>query len=188
MSFLRSSHLSNTKQHNMMKNTMIDKIVSGGQSGVDRAALDVSIKLGIPHGGWCPKGRKAEDGAIPACYQLNETDSDEYSERTKLNIRDTDGTLILVPTTPIKVTDGTILTIAEVKERAKPYLIIDLSRDYDKLSEIALWVKENSIKVLNVAGPRESQSPGVHKASSVLLTSFFEATPKKENDVNLKMM
>src|SRR5690242_15332061 len=105
---------------------MIKKIVSGGQTGPDRAALDVAIKLGIPHGGWCPRGRKAEDGDIPDRYQLRcptgdseDKETNIYNERTKLNIRDSDGTLILVPAIPLPntITDGTNLTIQEVKDK-----------------------------------------------------------------------
>lgn len=94
---------------------MLKKIISGGQTGVDRAALDAAILLKIPHGGWCPKGRLSEVGKIPDKYLLKETESSDYSERTKLNIHDSDGTLIFVPSTPIKVTDGTLLTIQKSK-------------------------------------------------------------------------
>src|SRR6186713_1323560 len=103
------------------------KTVSGGQTGVDRAALDVAISLNILHGGWCPKGRKAElNTLIPIEYNLKETESSEFEVRTKLNIHDSDGTLILVADTPIKVTDGTILTIQEAQRINKPYMILDL--------------------------------------------------------------
>ena len=142
---------------------MIEVIISGGQTGADRAALDAAIKLNIPHGGWCPKGRLAElGGTIPEKYLLKETPSSDYSERTKLNIRDSDGTLIFVPQMPLKVNDGTILTIQEVKDKNKPYIIIDLSHKPD-CHLIAEWVKINNIKVLNIAGPRESQSPGIYQ-------------------------
>ncbi|TAK78497.1 MAG: molybdenum cofactor carrier [Gammaproteobacteria bacterium] len=151
----------------------MDKIISGGQTGIDRAALDVAIKLNIPHGGWCPKGRKAENGIIPDYYQLQETETDDYSERTKLNIRDSDGTLILVLTTSIKVTDGTILTIQEVKEKNKPYLIVDLSIKKDPES-VVKWLADKNIKVLNVAGPRESQSPGIYHQGVGFLESIFK--------------
>lgn len=86
----------------------IDKIISGGQTGVDRAGLDVAIALGIPHGGWCPKGRKAEDGTIPAIYQIQETPKTNYKQRTGWNVRDSDGTLILTLGEP---TGGTAATI-----------------------------------------------------------------------------
>src|SRR3990167_717761 len=96
MNFLRFSRHLNTKQPSKKVKTMLKKIISGGQTGVDRAALDVSIKMGIPHGGWCPRGRAAEDGIIAEHYNLIETNSGDPSERTKLNIQDSDGTLILV--------------------------------------------------------------------------------------------
>lgn len=161
---------------------MLTKIVSGGQTGVDRAALDVAIKLGIPHGGWCPKGRLAElNTTIPEKYKLKETRTSEFSERTKLNIIDSDGSLILVPTMPIKITDGTILTIQNVKQKNKPYLIINLSEKY--LHEDFLgWIKKNNIKVLNVAGPRESQSPGIYKRSFQILMDILEPLPKKQDE------
>jgi len=152
---------------------MIKKIISGGQTGVDRAALDAAFKLNIPHGGWCPKGRLAElDETIPLKYDLIETESSEYSERTKLNIQDSDGTLIFVPSLPLKVTDGTILTIQEVEEKNKPHLIIDLSKELNILLVIE-WVKKNRIETLNVAGPRESKSPGIYKNCLQLLNQIF---------------
>ena len=103
---------------------MIEKIVSGGQTGADRAGLDAAIKLEIQHGGWCPRGRQAEDGDIHVRYNLQcpvdgDSEAEEkniYNERTKLNIRDSDGTLIFVPRIPLplSITDGTNLTIKEV--------------------------------------------------------------------------
>ena len=109
---------------------MIEKIIAGGQTGIDRAALDVAIELNIPHGGWCPQGRLAELGqTIPEKYLLQETKTSDYSERTKLNIQDSDGTLILVPELPLTIKDGTLLTIKQVEEKNKPHLIFDLSKD-----------------------------------------------------------
>lgn len=151
---------------------MIEKIISGGQTGVDRAALDIAIKSNIAHGGWCPKGRKAEDGVIPKQYQLQETDSDDYSERTKLNIRDTDGTLVLVTEVPITVTDGTALTIEEVNQKHKPYLVINLN-EQDNLELVIQWLKKNNIHILNVGGPRESQRPGVYQLSFKFLEKLL---------------
>ncbi len=153
---------------------ILKKIVSGGQTGVDRAALDVAIELGIPHGGWCPKGRLSESGTIPNCYNLQETDSSEYSERTKLNIKDSDGTLIFVPNWPLpdNITDGTRLTIQEAEEKVKPYLIIDLSNGHDA-EKIIDWIKKNNIEKLNVAGPRESQSRGIYQLAYRLLENII---------------
>lgn len=107
----------------------IIRIISGGQTGVDRAALDAAIELKLPISGWCPKGRIAElNSTIPSKYPLQEANSSDYSERTMLNIQSSDGTLILVPNMPINVTDGTILTIDYAKNNNKPHLIIDLSK------------------------------------------------------------
>src|SRR5437660_8982603 len=100
---------------------MFTKLISGGQTGVDRAALDVAIELGLPCGGWCPKGRRAEDGRIPGRYPLKETPSWVYPQRTEWNIRDSDGTLVL---TLSRATGGTALTIHLAKSMRKPVLII----------------------------------------------------------------
>lgn len=153
---------------------MIKKIISGGQTGVDRAALDVAIKLNIPHGGWCPRGRKAEDGVIPFKYQLQETNTDQYSERTELNIINSDATLILVPEIPINVTDGTILTIEKVKERNKPYLVVNIL-DKSALDNIHDWIIKNNIEILNIAGPRESQSLGIYQLVFDVIENYFSS-------------
>lgn len=147
-------------------------IVSGGQTGVDRAALDAAIKLNIPQGGWCPKGRLAEDGIISNKYNLKETETSEYSERTKLNIRDSDGTLVIVPESLKNITDGTILTVQELKEKGKAYIIISLSEGFN-INEILLWMKQNQIKTLNIAGPRESQCPGIYSAALHFMENFL---------------
>ena len=137
---------------------MILKIISGGQTGVDRAALDFALEHGIPTGGWCPKGRKAEDGPIPSPYPLRETSSTDYRVRTEKNVTDSDGTLIL---TLGKLTGGTAYTAKVAENHRKPYIVIDLSGKPDPKSIMA-WVVQNNIQTLNVAGPRESKSPGVH--------------------------
>ena len=162
---------------------MIEKIISGGQTGVDRAALDVAIDLNILYGGWCPRGRIDELGAIPERYiDLEEhgesflSEKDNYDARTKLNIRDSDGTLILVPSDPIPahIVDGTLLTIDEVKRKGKPYLLINLSASIeDSVTECQLWMKNNEICVLNIAGPRESNSPGIYDLSHEFLHVFL---------------
>ncbi len=163
---------------------MIEKIISGGQTGVDRAALDIAIDLGIPHGGWCPKDRLSEAGAIPNQYSLQETASMDYSERTKLNIRDSDGTLVVVPTFPLQVTDGTALTLQELQEKNKPFFIVDISKGFN-LDQFNSWVQQNNIKILNVAGPRESQSPGIYKKSTELLPKLLVDALKKDMDTQI---
>ncbi|MHB8902138.1 MAG: putative molybdenum carrier protein [Thermoguttaceae bacterium] len=147
---------------------LIDRIVSGGQTGVDRAGLDVAIELGIGHGGWCPKGRRAEDGRIPDCYALAETVSEEYSERTERNVVDSDGTLILYLRT---LRGGTELTYRLAKKHGKPSCLVDLS-DPVPASAVQQWIREKSIRVLNVAGPRASQNGGIYElARAYLLTA-----------------
>lgn len=164
---------------------MLIEIVSGGQTGVDRAALDIAGELGILYGGWCPKGRIDELGIIPEKYSsLKEISGDfknekeNYDTRTKFNIRDSDGTLIIVPRIPLskKIKDGTILTIKEVKNKKKPFLVIDLSESIRINSEYIInWINENNINILNIAGPRESTCPGIYQSSMSLLraTLFY---------------
>jgi len=151
---------------------MIKKIVSGGQTGVDRAALDTAILFNIPHGGWCPKGRLAEDGAIDAKYHLKETHSSDYAERTRQNVIDSDGTLILVLGMPINTNDGTQLTVDEAIKEKKPHKLFDLSNE-ESPDEIIDWISENNLKVLNIAGPRESQSPGIYSKAFCVLTELL---------------
>ena len=150
----------------------ICKIISGGQTGVDRAALDATIENNIPYGGWCPKGRKAENGIIPDKYLLEEAFTDDYSERTKLNIRDSDGTLVLVYKIPVDVNNGTILTINYAQKEKKPLLVVALD-NCDLVNIVIQWIDEHSIEVLNIAGPRESQSPGIYNTSFKFLKTLF---------------
>jgi hypothetical protein len=136
-------------------------IISGGQTGVDRAALDAAIALGTAHGGWCPRGRLAEDGRIPDCYQLRETDSPVYAARTRQNVLDADATLVLCRGA---TRGGTELTCRLAREHRKPSLVVDLSKPISD-TEIRRWLTENKVQTLNVAGPRESQSPGIGAAA-----------------------
>lgn len=133
------------------------QIISGGQTGVDRAALDVAIQWDIPHGGWCPRGRLAEDGRIPDRYRLDETDSPEYPVRTERNVLDSDATLILCHGEP---SGGTDLTRRLAEQYGRPCLVVDLD-DPAPPEDVLAWVAEQRIDRLNVAGPRESQNPGI---------------------------
>lgn len=150
--------------------SLIEKIVSGGQTGVDRAALDVAILHNIPYGGWCPKGRKAEDGIIPTKYILIETNTDDYTERTLLNIRDSDGTLILLKGT---AGEGTLLTIEQAKVQKKPLFVCDLKEKIDP-ANLHRWIKNNFIKTLNIAGNRATQTEDIYHAAFDFLNNFID--------------
>jgi len=147
---------------------MLTKIISGGQTGVDRAALDVALALGIPIGGWCPKGRLAEDGPIPAHYPLTETPSVNYPRRTEWNIRDADATLILVFGEPGL---GTKLTLRLCEESKKPYFAVwfDLRQGAESIAMVRVWLKDHQPGVLNVAGSRESARKGAYDATVAFL-------------------
>ncbi len=148
------------------------KVVSGGQTGVDRAALDVALELGIPCGGWCPKGRRAEDGAIAPRYPLSETSSSAYPQRTAQNIRDSDGTLVLTRDVP---DGGTALTIRLAARYRRPLLSIDLEH-VSSPEQVTSWAEAQGIEVLNVAGPRESRCPGItDKATGFLRRALSPA-------------
>ena len=144
-------------------------IISGGQTGVDRAALDAAIELGIPHGGWCPAGRKAEDGPLPDRYQLKETESPEYHVRTEQNVIDSDGTLILYRD---EISGGTRLTHRLAVKHGRPFLLANLSHEH-ALGDIRRWMQENRIRRLNIAGPRESSAAGVGMQARELLLQLW---------------
>lgn len=157
---------------------MITKIVSGAQTGADRAGLDVAIRHCFPHGGWCPKGRKAEDGRIGGQYQLVETPSWSYLQRTEWNARDSDGTVVF--TLAREVTGGSLRTINFAKKHRRPWIHISCARDYNPSVTLQGFVNDHDIGVLNVAGPRESKEPGIWKWTyNVIEEAFFwsEAHP-----------
>jgi len=147
----------------------LKKIVSGGQTGVDRAALDFAIRRGIPHGGYCPKGRRSESGRISAKYQLTECASPDYAMRTALNVAHSDGTLILTRGRP---EGGTQRTVFLCQEYGKPALVIDLDRKL-KSADFADWLRAHGIETLNVAGPRESKQAGIGKQTRAALEELF---------------
>jgi hypothetical protein len=136
----------------------LKKIVSGGQTGVDRAALDAALDHEIPVGGWCPAGRRAEDGRIPDRYPLEELSSSDYGARTEKNVVDSDATLIL---NLGELADGTELTVQLARKNQRPRLVIQLDGDADPVAA-ASWLREQRVRILNVAGPRESKRPGVY--------------------------
>lgn len=140
---------------------MLEKIISGGQTGADRAGLDVALAVHLPVGGWCPKGRRAEDGPIPDRYPLVETLEHNYQTRTRRNIEDADGTLIL---NLGKLDGGTALTANHARQIGKPCLVMALEAGIEP-AVFQDWLEANHITVLNVAGPRESKRPGVYAAA-----------------------
>ncbi len=157
---------------------MLSKIVSGGQTGVDRAALDVAVKLGVPHGGWVPRGRLAEDGPLPESYRMRETSNAIYSERTEKNVIDSDGTLII---SRGELTGGSETTRAMAIKHQRPWLHVDLNRVSAFLSAVRIveWLNAHRIRILNVAGPRASKDPRIYQDALSLLESvyFLSLTP-----------
>lgn len=141
-----------------------ERIVSGGQTGVDRGALEAAIALGIAHGGWCPRGRLAEDGSIPSRYDLVENESSNYKVRTTQNVEDSDATLILHKR---PLSGGTLLTKRVAARLHKPYASFEIDdRNADRIRD---WMQEIRPLVLNIAGPRESLEPGIEIESAEFL-------------------
>lgn len=145
----------------------VKKIVSGGQTGVDRAALEWALRNHIPCGGWCPAGRRAEDGIIDVRFPLDETPSAVYSQRTEWNVRDSDGTLIVILGS--KPTGGTALTRDFSSGWNRPCLVLSKSRTKDPVETLIEFLDTNRIETLNVAGPRMSTEPGAGDFARELL-------------------
>lgn len=150
-----SSHLQPTLRHL--------RIISGGQTGADRAGLDVALRRGIPHGGWCPRGRLAEDGPLSARYQLTETSTANYLVRTEMNAARSDATVILT-LGPLR--GGSKRTAGFAARHRRPFLHLNLSSgDTSSAAEaLASFVSAHQVRILNVAGSRESKAPGIHAA------------------------
>jgi hypothetical protein len=151
---------------------MIRKIISGGQTGVDRAALDAAIKLAVAHGGWIPQGRITEEGPLPEKYKLKETRSSGYAERTAKNVQDADGTLII---SRGLLTGGSEYTREMAVKHRRPWLHIDLSQMavFQAANAINQWVLQNEIEILNVAGPRASKDPDLYQDALNIIESVY---------------
>ncbi|HYE31151.1 MAG TPA: putative molybdenum carrier protein [Methylomirabilota bacterium] len=147
-------------------------IISGGQTGADRAALDWAMEHGIPVSGWCPKYRLAEDGCVPAKYPLKEMDSPSYSERTEQNVRDSDATL-LISLSP-ELTGGSKMTLQFAKQWSKPVLHVSKA---DLFPGVLLreFLRSNKARRLNVAGPRASTEPQVARFVQEVLDALLNA-------------
>lgn len=148
-------------------------VISGGQTGVDRAALDVALALRLPCAGWCPRGRRAEDGPLPARYPLREMDSPDYPSRTERNVLDADATLILNRGT---LAGGTAYTVRMAEKHGKPHLVVDLdAADTLDPATVVAWLRKERIDTLNIAGPRESGRPGIYAQASGFLRELLAA-------------
>jgi hypothetical protein len=152
---------------------VVERIVSGGQTGADRGALDAAIELGIETGGWVPRGRRAEDGSIPERYSaLVEASSEDYDHRTKLNVRDSDATLIL---SHGPLSGGSELTLRSARSMQRPVLHLDLDATPREtaIQQLREWLTEVAPRTLNVAGPRASSDPLISRAArDVLLAAL----------------
>lgn len=143
-------------------------LISGGQTGADRAALDFALAANLPHGGWCPKGRLAEDGPIPVRYLLRETPSANYLQRTEWNVRDSDATVVFASSP--RLTGGTKRTVQFAVKHAKPSLVLHLGMDASEAATaLSAWLAEHRIARLNVAGSRASKAPAIGEFTSRVL-------------------
>jgi hypothetical protein len=162
----------------------ITRVVSGGQTGADRGGLDAAIQAGIPHGGWCPKGRKAEDGAIPVVYKLKETPSANYLQRTEWNVRDSDTTVIF---THGPLEGGSKKTAEFALKHGRSFLHVNLKEfspllhpadqaDTEIVNGVVEWLSGllPRPEVLNVAGQRESKSPGIQAEVRVIVAEVLK--------------
>ena len=136
----------------------LERVVSGGQTGADRAALDWAIANGIAHGGWCPSGRRAEDGRIALHYSLRETPARDYQQRTRWNVRDSDGTLIV--SRAVELSGGSAYTARCAERLGKPWCHVHPGAD--SVGRITAFLEQHRVRTLNVAGPRVSTDPEIY--------------------------
>jgi hypothetical protein len=150
----------------------IKKIISGGQTGADRAALDFAIQHNMPHGGWVPRGRRAEDGRIPEMYHLNEMSTKSYPKRTERNVLRSDGTLII---SHGDLSGGSALTRRLAMAHGRPFLHVDLNSLPEIAAQtVAAWIRDQAIQILNVAGSRASEDPEIYQATLNLLEAALQ--------------
>lgn len=160
-----------------------EKIISGGQTGVDQGALDFALQKGIDCGGWCPNGRICETGVIPHNYPLKEVESGDYDERTRRNVRDADATLIL--TFKGRLEPGTRLTIEYAERSGQPHFHLEISDvSPEELGALRAWLESSEPRILNIAGNRESTSPGIRRCTQDLLEQLFFFDPSDEAGTN----
>ena len=159
------------------------RVVSGGQTGVDRAALDAALEADVPIGGWCPRGRRSEAGLIPREYPLQETEARSYAVRTEWNVRDSDGTLIL---TMGEISSGTRLTLNFARQLLKPVKVVHLQPDSgqslfsdqnslnEQMESVVEWLIAHRICILNVAGPRGSSHKDVYGEAKAFIEQLLK--------------
>lgn len=164
---------------------MLKKIISGGQTGADRAALDTAIKFNIDHGGWIPAGRRAEDGSVSERYDLREMNTDSYPARTEQNARDSHGTVII---SRGALTSGSLLTLKIALKLEKPCCHLDLLKmdEFEAAVTLHSFVADNAVKILNVAGPRASYDPFIYRSVKAVLEAFLYMVHMETTAENLK--
>ena len=157
---------------------IVEKIISGGQTGAGLAALDVALEYGLPHGGWVSRGRRNEKGTLPSCYRMKELSSINYPKRTELNVMDSDGTLIL---SHGKLSGEPALASRLVMKHGRPSLHVDLQdmTEYKAVAIIKSWIETRKIKVLNVTGPKASEDPRIYGATERVLKSVLYPPPER---------
>ena len=149
---------------------MLKKIISGGQTGVDRAALDVALELGLDRGGWCPAGRAADDGPIDARYPLTETNEMDHTVRTGYNVRESDGSILIYSG---QLQGGTFYAVEMARHHGKPAMAIDMENPPPP-SEVGDWITENAIATLHIGGQREASAPGIYARAYTYIRRCLE--------------
>ncbi|MEQ9409365.1 MAG: putative molybdenum carrier protein [Fuerstiella sp.] len=177
-----------------MARSGVERVVSGGQTGVDRAALDAALEARVPVGGWCPRGRRAEDGRVPVKYPLKETAARSYAVRTEWNVRDSDGTLIVVLD---DISSGTRLTLQTAQNQQKPCRVVHLwpaasgelfsdgNSVNDQIESVVDWIRDHRIRVLNIAGPRGSSHRDVYPEARRFVSRLLQRLSDSEQGSGL---